>query len=186
MEPVTLITTFATCAALATASPKWGCLDERAKRYPFTANPNPLDIVSRKVDSLGTLLATEIDFSTYIETTYSGYEAVKFELNAYLELADDWDGPGSKAPSAEPIATAIGFMDRLPSGIPLPKPMLSSSGEVGLYWDVDAIYADVAFEGGDAFSLFIRNRQTDVEIFVEKQLADTDMGELRTLLSSLA
>ena len=113
-------------------------------------------------------------------------QSLQFALKDYGLLSDGWDGIGSKAPLAEAVATAVGFVERLPSGTPLPKPMLSPSGEVGLYWDIGAIYADVTFAGGGAFSLFSRNRQADVETFIEGRLSEISAGQLGSLLSPLA
>jgi hypothetical protein len=64
--------------------------------------------------------------------------------------------------------------------------MLSPYGEVGLYWDVGDIYADVAFEGEADLSLFIRNRgMEETEQFVEMGIFDVHTASLGKILSPL-
>jgi hypothetical protein len=114
-------------------------------------------------------------------------EALKAELKSYLELSAGWDGPESKAPTDGAVASALAFVNLLPAGIPLPKPMLSINGEVGLYWDIGNIYADVSFEDGDEFSIFIRDRSAeDQEGFYELKLSNTQPENLKAILASLA
>ena len=109
------------------------------------------------------------------------------DLKDYSLLDDGWDGPESKAASVQAIGMALQFVDKLPSGIPLPKPMLSSDGEVGLYWDVEAIYADVGFEEDDRLSIFVRDRRDeDRETFVELRLPDLRTEQLKAILAPLA
>jgi hypothetical protein len=94
--------------------------------------------------------------------------ALNIELLLYSSFKDGWDGSQSRAPADADINDAQTLLSRLPSGIPIPKPMLSSNGKVGLYWDTDKLFADIAFDGGGKFSLFSRSK-TDAphELFSE-------------------
>jgi len=56
------------------------------------------------------------------------------------------------------IDKMISAIKSIPSGIPTPKPMLSDSGELGLYWDVDQVFADLELESNGQFSFFIRKK----------------------------
>ncbi|HZZ05901.1 hypothetical protein [Paraburkholderia sp.] len=87
------------------------------------------------------------------------------EISSYSSLQDDWDGNGGTPPDSGHVRDAIAFLDRLPSGIAIPTPMIGSSGDIGLYWDLTSFYADVAFEGSGALSLFVKNKQTREEKF---------------------
>jgi hypothetical protein len=123
---------------------------------------------------------------TYHELVKSRRDLLKSELRRYLTLPDEWDGPESRCPEKKAIDNAFHFIDLLPRGIPLPKPMLSPYGEVGLYWDVGDIYADVAFEGEADLSLFIRNRgMEETEQFVEMGIFDVHTASLGKILSPL-
>lgn len=96
-------------------------------------------------------------------------EMLRSEIRAYALLADGWDGDGSAAPAAENIADAIELTMHLPAGIPTPKPMISSSGEIGLYWNLEHAYADIAIEAGGHFSLFTRQKRGEqLEEFAEE------------------
>lgn len=183
MEPATTLIAFtaATVSALATASPKWGCYESQIRTRGFAYESNPLNIIIG-----GKTAETEIASAKFVESVSSGYEELKMELKSYLELSHGWDGPESKAPSEEVIATALLFVDGLPSGIPLPKPMLSASGETGLYWDVGNIYADVSFEGEGMLSIFVRDRIEERETFDEISISDAKIDRLKVILSPLA
>jgi hypothetical protein len=89
----------------------------------------------------------------------------KNEISSYSSLQDDWDGNGGTPPDSGHLRDAVAFLDRLPSGIAIPTPMIGSSGDIGLYWDMPSFYADVAFESGGALSLFVKNKQTREEKF---------------------
>jgi hypothetical protein len=179
MKPDTLIN-WLTAATIATASPAWGCEEQPASHHSIA----PDKIVSNIVNT--TPAQTEIISTSFARPNYSGYDLLKMDLKAYLSLEDGWDGPGSKAASEQAIAMAISFVDELPSGIPLPKPMLSLAGEVGLYWDIGEIYADVDFEEKDTISIFVRDRRdTKLETFNELALSDARASQLRDILSPL-
>jgi hypothetical protein len=93
-------------------------------------------------------------------------DRISSEVLEYAELQDGWDGDGSLAPSSESVAKVIGLIGQLPVGSPLPKPMVSSSGEVGLYWRTEHFVADILVSDGSP-SLFIRAKDgTGRELFL--------------------
>ena len=180
MKPATLIELCAV-ASLATASPAWGCHGQPIYSHYPVAGKISSDIIDDAP------VETEIASTRVSDTVYSGYDLLKMDLKGYSLLDDGWDGPESKAASAQAIGMALQFVDKLPSGIPLPKPMLSSNGKVGLYWDVEAIYADVGFEEDDRLSIFVRDRRDeDRETFVELRLPDLRTEQLKAILAPLA
>ncbi|NKJ45890.1 hypothetical protein CIC12_03860 [Burkholderia sp. SG-MS1] len=123
----------------------------------------------------GESTATEIGQLTPQQPVVDRAETVRIELNSYSNYVDDWDGDGAAAPNKSHVTDAIAFLDKIPSGYPLPKTMLSASGAIGLYWDHPALFADIAFEGGNAFSFFARDKRTKDEAFAEN-VALTDLN----------
>ncbi|MDR8090331.1 hypothetical protein KPB05_23005 [Burkholderia gladioli] len=87
------------------------------------------------------------------------------ELVSYERLDDNWDGNGALPANNDHLRDAHCFLSRLPGGIAIPKPMIGSSGDIGFYWDLPDFYADIAFEGGSAFSIFTKNKVSGVEGF---------------------
>ena len=88
------------------------------------------------------------------------------EVLAYGEFADGWNGVGTKAPTLEAIDAATAFINAVPARLPLPRPMLSSNGEIGLYWGLDGGYAEATFERNGDFAFFSRATYGE-ENFVE-------------------
>jgi hypothetical protein len=94
-------------------------------------------------------------------------DALKAELASYGALPAGWDGEGSVPAEATHVDAANLILGLLPAGIPLPKPMLSADGEVGLYWKSKDYLADAVIEDKHHFSLFIRSlKQGNREIFI--------------------
>jgi|688.fasta_scaffold72586_3 hypothetical protein len=88
-------------------------------------------------------------------------------LGRWKTLPDGWDGELSEAPIHGALNLAAMFIDTLPRDVSLPKAMLSSSGEIGLYWDTTEIYIDLEFGSDTHFSAYFRDRLTGKERFVE-------------------
>lgn len=86
------------------------------------------------------------------------YDRVVNKLLGYLDLEDDWDGYGAAPPNEGVIDSAIQYLTLLKEKkLPAPKPMLSGSGEVGLYWDHQNSHFELAFEEQGMFSYFINH-----------------------------
>lgn len=70
------------------------------------------------------------------------------ELRQYEQLEPGWDGTEDDvAPSRIAIDEAINFVENLPPFVHLPEPMVSSDGQVGLFWHDARIYLDIGFRG---------------------------------------
>lgn len=93
------------------------------------------------------------------------------QLDRYEAYGEAWDGPGSFGPSTESLHAARQFLKGLTGGLPLPLPMLSSSGEVGFYWDEERGYADLSFDRRGVGSFFLRTAQGQ-ETYVEDVAPD--------------
>ncbi|NSX15961.1 hypothetical protein HTY52_17905 [Cupriavidus taiwanensis] len=96
------------------------------------------------------------------------FEAIEAELQSYMELTPGWDGEGSHGATWEAVVTASRLLQALPAGAPLPKPMLSASGEIGFYWNTEGAFVDAMIEEDNTISLFskIRGDQTE-EKYIE-------------------
>lgn len=81
-------------------------------------------------------------------------------LNGYENLPVDWDGYGGLPPKGETVNDASEFLSLLPKETPLPKPMLSGNGNIGLYWKADDLYLDIEFEGNGTFSYYAEEAGT--------------------------
>ena len=87
--------------------------------------------------------------------------AVREEIEAYEGLSDGWDGPSSKAPSKDSVELAKDMLEQLPQALPIPKSMLSPSGEIGLYWNLSHRFADIVLEESGTLSVFIRAKDNE-------------------------
>ncbi|KJV06226.1 hypothetical protein [Methylocucumis oryzae] len=96
------------------------------------------------------------------------------QLNSYFELKSGWDGPDSSPPASTDIESAINFANLIPPIFPMPKAMLSSDGEVGLYWDDNIAYIDLQFESDQTLSIFSRDRSSGKETFIEADITTID------------
>jgi hypothetical protein len=67
------------------------------------------------------------------------------EIRSWALLEVGWDGEGAAVPIAGCIKNAVSFIRLLPDNISLPEPMLHASGNTGLFWGDDGIYADIEF-----------------------------------------
>lgn len=77
------------------------------------------------------------------------------ELRQYEQLESGWDGNEADiAPSRAAVDEAIQFVENLPAFVALPEPMVSSDGEVGLFWKSSELYLDVGFRGCGECSYF--------------------------------
>jgi hypothetical protein len=83
-------------------------------------------------------------------------ELLKRETKAYSLFESGWEEDGNIPPSKIAMTQALTFIDSLPSRLPLPRPMLSANGELGLYWDLDGGYAELSFETNGQISFFSR------------------------------
>jgi hypothetical protein len=74
------------------------------------------------------------------------------------DYPDGWDEPGSLGTTAEAGGAIMLALDRIPSGLVLPRTMLSRDGEIGLYWDLpNGAYADLTADRCAAVSFFSRD-----------------------------
>ena len=102
--------------------------------------------------------STEADGLIMPDTSISQVDYIRAELLSYGTLEDGWGGDNSVAPAQSHIQAAIELFQSLPAGVPLPRPMISDDGEIGLYWNNEQWLADAVIEDEGHFSLFVRSR----------------------------
>ena len=80
-------------------------------------------------------------------------------LNSYEQLPENWDGYDGIAPKKSVIEATVSFLDKLTKeSIKVPKSMLSGTGEVSLYWEVDNTYIEIGFEDSIHYTYLIDNK----------------------------
>ena len=88
------------------------------------------------------------------------YWAAYAEMASYRNLSKGWDGPGSLAPMAGVVESALNFVFYLPDYLAEPEATVSADGTAGWFWENDDLYASVLFTGGSKFAYFARNDAT--------------------------
>lgn len=89
------------------------------------------------------------------------YKASYDELVQYLTLEADWDGYGGAVPDHTAIHHAMTLLSAAwDRKLPTPRTMISSSGEVGLYWRLPDAYAELGMAGDGTFYWFIDGKDT--------------------------
>jgi hypothetical protein len=177
MEPVT---TFALTVALLGAVPATqrsvadvqsgpaGIVGEPSAGSSFLAVlPGPAMEATRFLDFLG-------QWQLAPQSLISPQELLKREVAAYRDLNVGWNGPDFILPSSRAIDAALAFLERLPSRLPLPRPMLSHDGELGLYWDLVGGYAEVSFDPDGTLTYF--SRAKDGEERFQEGVAVSTLG----------
>lgn len=122
-----------------------------------------------------------------IAPTLDRLSCLELELDMYAELNDGWDGSNSRAPTAADIRKVRDVVAQLPPGLPIPKPMLSATGVVGVYWDTKSVFADIELDADGHLSLFIRRKSGDMaEVFEENvDISGLSSAWFKTRLAAL-
>ncbi len=98
------------------------------------------------------------------------YRDLGAAIEQYKSLEEDWDGYGAAAPTREIIDAAIELVRKLKiKNFKAPKPMLSGSGELGLYWKNNSVYIEISIDEPRNYSLYIEegtsyNGKADISI----------------------
>jgi hypothetical protein len=116
----------------------------------------------------------------------STFVAVLKEVESYLHLKEGWDGEDGAPALEEDVEAAKRLLTSLPSGVPVPKPMISSEGTVSFFWDHADVYADLEIEPNQRASLFLTRRDAGSKPdMYELTLAELTSEKLGELLSPL-
>jgi hypothetical protein len=79
----------------------------------------------------------------------------------------EYGGMQGLSTKIEDVVLAMNLVSTLPNYIPLPQLMCSEEGQIGMYWDIDDVYADLNIETDGTMSVYTRVRSTDVETYHE-------------------
>jgi len=159
MEPLsTLVLTAAFLAnAPATLQPKWVPEAVFATRSELNVHvstqfflPTPETIAKPKTQ--------EVLGSPFVPSS-SPKELLMREILTYGEFADGWNGEGTNGSTQQATDAATMFVSAVPAWLPLPRPMLSSNGEIGIYWGLEGGYAEATFEPTGGVTFFSRDTQ---------------------------
>ncbi|CBJ36684.1 exported protein of unknown function [Ralstonia solanacearum CMR15] len=185
LSTVTAIAAWFALAAQPTIAKDWATSGDGAISSSYVAEHGG-SFAPSYIDTDGDSSVTEITPLEVQRPALDRTEVIRAELHSYGGYDANWDSDGAIAPQRAHIDSAVALLGKIPSGYPLPKPMLSASGEVGLYWDHPALFADIAFEDNGAFSLFTRDKVTKKETYVEGALvSDLDAAWFAKQLQKL-
>ena len=107
------------------------------------------------------------------------------KIRNYLSLPDDWDGYEGIAPESKTIEETISLVKRLNDyNISLPKPMVSGTGIVGLFWEKDSIYIEICFEGDGTFWYY--GKDSNLEIGEESVSLNKETEFPKNLINLIA
>lgn len=138
-----------------TAEPTRGWFAQDSVLHKVSSNLMPLIGLAWAFADVGAASPSPARAEFFIVEQDAGADAMNVllrELIAYRSLPHDWDGYDGQPASPRATLDALQFLQQLPSGLPIPTPMLSGSGTVGLYWDHDDYYASLEFEGDGTYT----------------------------------
>ena len=98
-----------------------------------------------------------IQFTEFTRPTTTR-EQLMGEIRSWALLEADWDGEGAIAPIIRCIENAVSFIRLMPENIAPPEPMLHASGNTGLFWGDDGIYADIEFLHNGRIAYYIEQK----------------------------
>lgn len=182
MDPITLISMFVVTASLAAPVPRSyaSCRKDDislvgTQGFHSTEPPSWMNVDSQTVK----LLAP-------VEDMVTGDARLLSEIEYYASLPDNWNGEGHPAVHSASLSAAESFIQMsLPSGLPLPRPMLGSSGLIEFYWDMPGGYVDVSFDEQGLGSLFVKARNGQEEFYADLYVSDITKQWLATRLNNL-
>ncbi len=102
-------------------------------------------------------------------------------VHDYVNLPNNWDGYEGVAPKIKAVRDCISIIKHLPEAILLPKPMVSGTGIVGLYWEKNMVYAEICFEGDGTFWYY--GTKDNLEIGEESVSLDKEIQFPENLLN---
>jgi hypothetical protein len=76
------------------------------------------------------------------------------KLRNYKQLSANWNGYGGNRPTDDAVEQCIDFLRSL-GDISLPTPMVSGSGEVGLFWERAGTTIELGFKGDREYGYLV-------------------------------
>jgi len=81
-------------------------------------------------------------------------QKIQSKISSFSKFDQGWDGFDGVPANRQGVDDASAFLMQLPHSAAIPTPMLSSSGEIGLYWERGSKYAEVGFAGDGLYYFF--------------------------------
>ncbi|HBQ88643.1 MAG TPA: hypothetical protein DD803_04180 [Alcaligenes faecalis] len=149
----TVIDLYATSdsAAVPTVLKLWrGKVDKSITRHDFFSKIGEAIAIEQALPS-----PTKVNFFIDSSKQLTPIESLRADLHRYSVISDD-EYTKIRKPTKEMLDIANQLIDYLPSGIPLPRPMISEDGEIGFYWDSPGVFADLEIEENGELSVFTK------------------------------
>lgn len=159
MEPITMTLVAAVTLAASTHRPKWE--EQLQVEQPPTVFFMPKQEATSVplIDRRATGLAVSKAANSVKDKLFQ-------ELMTFIPVGDE-DPSMEPVSAVEDVLAANEFLRKLPGSISLPTLMRNDSGDIGMYWDNDAVYIDVDIETSSTVSLYVRNLATNEQSIVE-------------------
>lgn len=109
------------------------------------------------------------------------YQKIRDILVSYEDLDEGWDGYDAEKPDETIIKQAKIFLNNLYKyGFELPKPMISSDGEISFYWKKDANYIEISIDDNETFSYYakVNDKEIDGEELSLKQNIPYELDDI--------
>lgn len=172
VETTSMIACVAVTAFLRAQTRVESFISKRSEHVPLVT-----DSLTYGTSSFAAPVQTEGTLSLPQAVAISRLDFLKSEIESYSELEEDWDLEGGRPPARSHIDAAKRLLDVIPGGFPLPKTVVTSDGEVGLYWDTERFFADIAVEGDNSFSLFAKSADGKKKVWREVLIINEGASE---------
>lgn len=91
-------------------------------------------------------------------TSDDNFKILISKLLEFISLKPGWDTEDSIPPSIDSIKQTLKFISKLSEfNFPYPQPMLSTEGQIGLFWDESNIFIDIEIEGENKITYFAKD-----------------------------
>ena len=84
----------------------------------------------------------------------AAYQRLVNQVQSYSQLQIGWDGYQGKPAKIRSQSDALLFLAVVSKTFPIPRAMLSSDGEISLYWESERNYAEIDFPGDGTYYYF--------------------------------
>ena len=84
----------------------------------------------------------------------TGIERLLGKIQNYADLQVGWDGYEGQPAKTRSLSDAVRFLYLIARSLPIPRAMLSTDGEISLYWESGTDYAEIDFPGDGTFYYF--------------------------------
>lgn len=109
------------------------------------------------------------------------YHKIRDILVSYENLNEGWDGYDAEKPDETIIKQAKVFLNNLYKyDFELPKPMISSDGEISFYWKKDDNYIEISIDDNETFSYYakVNDKEIDGEELSLKQNIPYELDDI--------